>query len=67
MTSPKVALIETKPSKTDFSYEFGGAFAFDQFSQTRIFKKAKPSLLKIYQFYELANYNLASIRATSMN
>ena len=31
MTSPKVALIETKPSKTDFSYEFGGAFAFDQF------------------------------------
>ena len=31
MTSPKVALIETKPSKTDFSYEFGGAFDFDQF------------------------------------
>ena len=31
MTSPKVALIETKPSRTDFSYEFGGAFDFDQF------------------------------------
>src|SRR5210317_1987396 len=31
MTSPKVALIETKPSRTDFKYEFGGAFDFDQY------------------------------------
>ena len=31
MTSPKVALIETKPSRTDFSYEFEQAFEFDQY------------------------------------
>ena len=31
MTSPKVALIETKPSRTDFKQEFDGAFNFDQF------------------------------------
>lgn len=29
MTSPKVALIETKPSKTNFVKEFGGQVAFD--------------------------------------
>ena len=28
---PKVALIETKPSKTNFRQEFDGAFEFDQF------------------------------------
>jgi len=28
---PKVALIETKPSRTDFSREFDGAFDFDQY------------------------------------
>src|SRR5210317_2639496 len=28
---PKVALIETKPSKTNFAQEFDGAFEFDQF------------------------------------
>lgn len=28
---PKVALIETKPSKTNFQSEFDGAFEFDQF------------------------------------
>lgn len=28
---PKVALIETKPSKTNFKYEFDDAFEFDQF------------------------------------
>jgi hypothetical protein len=27
----KVALIETKPSRTDFRKEFGGAFEFDQY------------------------------------
>ena len=31
MTSPKGALIETKPSRTDFKQEFEGAFDFDQF------------------------------------
>ena len=31
MTSPKVALIETKPSRTNFKQEFDGAFDFDQF------------------------------------
>ena len=31
MTSPKVALIETKPSRTNFKQEFEGAFDFDQF------------------------------------
>ena len=31
MTSPKVALIETKPSRTNFKQEFDGAFEFDQF------------------------------------
>jgi DNA polymerase I-like protein with 3'-5' exonuclease and polymerase domains len=31
MTSSKVALIETKPSKTNFKYEFDGAFEFDQY------------------------------------
>ena len=28
---PKVALVETKPSKTNFSQEFDGAFEFDQY------------------------------------
>src|SRR6056300_444839 len=28
---PKVALVETKPSKTNFAQEFDGAFEFDQF------------------------------------
>ena len=28
---PKVALVETKPSKTNFNREFDGAFEFDQF------------------------------------
>ena len=28
---PKVALVETKPSRTDFRNEFDGAFDFDQF------------------------------------
>ena len=27
----KVALIETKPSRTDYKKEFGGAFEFDQY------------------------------------
>jgi len=31
MTSPRVALIETKPSKTNFKNEFDGAFEFDQY------------------------------------
>ena len=31
MTSPRVALIETKPSRTDFKDEFDNAFEFDQF------------------------------------
>jgi DNA polymerase I-like protein with 3'-5' exonuclease and polymerase domains len=31
MTSPKVALIETKPSKTNFNQEFDHAFEFDRF------------------------------------
>ena len=31
MTSPKVALIETKPSKTNFADEFDGAFEFDRY------------------------------------
>ena len=31
MTSPKVALIETKPSKTTFADEFDGAFEFDRY------------------------------------
>lgn len=31
MTSPKVALIETKPSKTNFRKEFNNAFDFDQY------------------------------------
>jgi DNA polymerase I-like protein with 3'-5' exonuclease and polymerase domains len=31
MTSPKVALIETKPSKTNFVDEFDGAFEFDRY------------------------------------
>jgi DNA polymerase I-like protein with 3'-5' exonuclease and polymerase domains len=31
MTSPKVALIETKPSKTNFDQEFDHAFEFDRF------------------------------------
>ena len=31
MTSSKVALIETKPSKTNFKHEFDGAFEFDQY------------------------------------
>ena len=31
MTSPKVALIETKPSRTNFIEEFDNAFEFDQF------------------------------------
>jgi len=34
MTSPKVALIETKPSRTDFVREFDNAFEFDRFSLT---------------------------------
>src|SRR6056300_1754521 len=29
---PKVALVETKPSKTDFFSEFDGAFEFDRFA-----------------------------------
>ena len=28
---PKVALVETKPSRTNFSREFDGAFEFDQY------------------------------------
>ena len=28
---PKVALVETKPSKTNFAREFEGAFEFDQY------------------------------------
>ena len=45
MTSPKVALIETKPSRTNFKQEFDGAFDFDQFqlcsnpSVKRVLKK----------------------------
>ena len=31
MTSPRVALIETKPSRTNFKEEFDNAFEFDQF------------------------------------
>ena len=31
MTSPRVALIETKPSKTNFNSEFDNAFEFDQY------------------------------------
>jgi len=31
MTSPKVALIETKPSRTNFKTEFDHAFDFDQY------------------------------------
>ena len=31
MTSPRVALIETKPSRTNFKDEFDNAFEFDQF------------------------------------
>ena len=31
MTSPKVALIETKPSRTNYKDEFDGAFEFDQY------------------------------------
>ena len=27
----KVALVETKPSRTDFTKAFGGAFEFDQY------------------------------------
>ena len=27
----KVALVETKPSRTDFNKAFGGAFEFDQY------------------------------------
>ena len=27
----KVALVETKPSRTDYRKEFGGAFEFDQY------------------------------------
>ena len=32
----KVALIETKPSKTNFKQEFDGAFEFDQFHCVQI-------------------------------
>jgi hypothetical protein len=28
---PKVALVETKPSRTNFNYEFDDAFEFDQY------------------------------------
>ena len=28
---PKVALVETKPSRTNFAKEFDGAFEFDQY------------------------------------
>ena len=28
---PKVALVETKPSRTDYIKHFGGEFSFDQF------------------------------------
>ena len=28
---PKVALVETKPSRTNFKTEFAGAFEFDQY------------------------------------
>ena len=31
MTSPKVALIETKPSRTNYKDEFDNAFEFDQY------------------------------------
>lgn len=31
MTSPRVALIETKPSRTNFKTEFDHEFEFDQY------------------------------------
>ena len=39
---PRVALIETKPSKTNFQKEFDGAFEFDQFQLC-----SNPSLKKV--------------------